>query len=415
MRASLVVFLLVSLGASACSADDDALGVQQADPVDAGSTADAFAEADAPSIEASPCSEPLGPPDPPGEPWHLPNCTSVTGTGAVTFSTDHGATLAPVGEPSTGYSLTLGLVALDLPNTLLAASADQLLRSEDAGCTWSAVAVLPSPVMTLRRGIGDRAYAFGPPAGAETGPFVRIDQSIVTKLESPTQNVVGFGAHPTHPDCVRVGGRDRTLWDSHDGGKTWQPRPMGVLPGSEDLDVRAYAFAFDPQNLDHALLGSQGHGAFVTEDGGKSWRRSKGLSISGHVNVFQIAISPANPQAVWSYGIDLVENQNGDPSSGRHVFRSKDGGATFRRVVDQSSKVRLAGTLVPHPTNANVVVFTFSASYGGYGTDFFELDGTTLEKAHNAYSPISTVLFSPADPSLLYVGIGSDEITDVLP
>jgi hypothetical protein len=336
-----------------------------------------------------------------GTGWTLPNCTAVTGTGAVTFTHDEGATLATVSQPLIGINYTRGLIAQDVPNTLLAASKEDLLRSQDAGCTWSVIGTLPSSIMTLVKGVGERAYAYDD----NYKPLVRIDGTTITPLKSPA-DVIGMQAHPTDPDRVRIGGSDAQVWDSTDGGATWDP--IGVPASTSNL-LLSYRFVFDPQNLDHILFGSATDGAVVSMDGGASWIKSTGLSPSGKANAFEIAISPVDPNVVWLEGIDLDENLANATNEGRHIWRSDDAGLSFTRVVEHDAANNLTLTngcpLVPHPTNKNVVYFEFGTYFSGYGTDIYKYDGTGVTKTHNAYNDILAFAFNPSDPSLMYLGI----------
>lgn len=406
MRHPLGLILGLGLGLSACSSNDESSGKHQPTPSDAGDSGtpvDATSDTENPSDDAQPDSTSDAGSD--AEPdtatsWHLPSCTSVTGTAAVTFSSDDGATLAPVSGALTGTVYTKGLVALRVPNTLLAASADALLRSEDAGCSWTSVATLPGSVMILSAGIGDRAYAYQD----NDKPLARIDGTTVTTLKSPV-DVIGLAADPTDGDRARLGGSDATLWETTNGGQTWDP--IGV-PASQSSLLLAYRFAFDPNDLDHVLFGSASDGAFVSMDGGKSWTKSTGLSPSGKANAFEVVVSPVDSQVAWAEGIDLDENLANVPNEGRHIFRSDDGGLTFERMVEhKAGQVTLTNglPLVPHPTEKDVVYFEFGTDYAAYGTDLFKWDGTKLTMTHNAYDDMLAIAFSPADPSLLYLGI----------
>ncbi len=399
----------LGLGLSACSDDGETTGTKHSQPGDAGdsgaagtgndASSDAGSETDSTVADANDDSADSG------VAWHLPACTSVTGTGAVTFTSDEGATLAPTGQPLSGTVYTKGLITLDVPNVVLAASGGWLLRSEDAGCTFSQLAALPSSVMVLVKSVGERAYGY-----EDNGkPLVRIEGSTVTTLKAPA-DVIGLGTDPTDPDRVRLGGSDGSLWDSTDGGATWDP--LGSLP-TDSGSLLAYRFAFDPNDLDHVLFGAATYGAFVSTNAGKSWASSTGLSPSGKANAFEIAVSPAGSQIVWLEGIDLEENLANAQNEGRHIFRSNDAGVSFQRVVDhQPGVVTLSNglPLVPHPTNPDIVYFEFGTYFSGYGTDLFKLDGTTLTMTHNSYNDILAIAFSPADPGLMYLGITQEQI-----
>ena len=56
-------------------------------------------------------------------------------------------------------------------------------------------------------------------------------------------------------------------------------------------------------------------------------------------------------------GIDIAQHDNGAPSEGRHIYRSIDGGFTFKAVVKQTASVtrRNGPVMVAHPTKNNVL------------------------------------------------------------
>ncbi|QRK12931.1 exo-alpha-sialidase [Archangium violaceum] len=324
----------------------------------------------------------------------MPSCSHITGTNAITFTRDEGATLASTGT-LTGTVSTPGLVALDTANTLLAVHANSLLRSTDAGCTWNTVGTVHSG-LTLTAATGGRAYAW-----AENGSSLyRIDGSTLTALTSPAANILGLGVDAANGSHVRVGDRRGQLYESFNGGASWTA--IGVAPVSEDF-VLGYTVAFDPANLNHVLYGLAGQGAFVSTNGGSTWTQVKGLSTT-RANGFTIAVSPANGQIVWLVGMDLE-------TSTRKLYRSADGGQTFAPVVVESENVSLTnGVLVaPHPKDAQVIYFEFGTYYQDYGTDIYKYNHATgvVTQTHNANDDVSSIAFSPADPSVMYFGLTS--------
>ncbi|MES2638458.1 MAG: dispase autolysis-inducing protein [Myxococcota bacterium] len=336
--------------------------------------------------------------------WKVPTCESIVGTGAVTFSTDGGATLVPTAEPLTTTAYTTGLVAFpDVPGRLLAVSHDALLRSDDAGCTWADVDTLPI-LSRLVRGAAGTAWAWAP----NTGAIARVDaDGTVTTLPSPTSAVLGFGA--AADGTVALGGGDGAVWTSTDGGLTWSVRGTVPVPSGSAM---GYTMAFDPADLDHAVFGLASEGAFTTFDGGATWAPATGLGATG-ANVFTATISPVDPDVVWAQGIDYA--QNGDPvSQGRRIWRSEDGGHSFTTAVEQSETTILLNgpLLVADAADADVVWFVYGTWYGNYGTDLFRYDHTDgLTRTHNPYDTVGALTFSPADPKVLYLGL-SEERTE---
>jgi hypothetical protein len=80
--------------------------------------------------------------------------------------------------------------------------------------------------------------------------------------------------------------------------------------------------------------------------------------------------------------------------------------------VTQSSTVTLInGTpMVPHPTDADVLYFTFGTYFQGYGTDLFRYDAGAgvnprLTHTHNSHQDINAIEFMPGDPAVMYLGL----------
>ena len=317
----------------------------------------------------------------------------ITGTAAVTFTHDQGRSLAPSAESPRPISYTYGLAAsLDEPDTFFAWHGDDLLVSKDAGCSWRVEATIPGadfpPRLTPAR--GGRVYAWSD----NRLFFVRHDSRGPRSLKQPVE-FVGLGADPANGEHLRAGGVDGTIWETLDGGETWEP--FGRIEG-----LSFYRFVFDPSDLDHVVAGTVTTGAHVSRDGGKTWTRATGIAARA-ANVFELVISPVDPSRVWAMGIDL--------DFGKYVFASSDGGATYEKVVSESPDVNLVNgpTMAAHPKNPDVLYFVFGTHFQGYGTDVFRFDlaSRELTVAHNTSDDINAIVFSRRMPSLMYLGLES--------
>lgn len=316
----------------------------------------------------------------------------VTGTPAVTFTRDEGKTLAPVAETLHRPSYTYGLaVMIDDPDTLMAWHGNDLLISEDAGCSWRVVETIPGadfpPRLTPAR--GGRMYAW-----SDNRSFlVRYDSRGAKSLKQPA-DFVGLGVDPVSGEHLRAGGSDGTIWESLDGGESWTH--LGTIESA-----LIYRITFDPNDLDHVLAGTVSNGAYVSRDGGRTWTKATGLA-NRFANIFEIVVSPVDSSRVWAQGINI-------DTEGRHIFVSNDGGATYVIVVTEDANVNLVnGTLMaPHPTNPNILYFVFGTFFQGYGTDLFRFDLATksLTVEHNSYDDINAIVFSRRNPSLMYLGL----------
>jgi hypothetical protein len=338
-----------------------------------------------------------------GAVWTKPDCTLITGTAAVTFTFDEGKTLAGNDDALLPIVYTFGLAALDTPNTLVAESAGTILRSENAGCKWSPIGTVEAYPLTLAAARGGRAYGFKD----NDAPLYRVDGKTITKLTGPAMSVLGVGVDPADGDHLRLGDETGQIWESKDAGASWGmagvPAPVGDLP-------LVYRYAFDPHDLNHVLVGCATNGALVSTDGGSTWKTATGLAANG-VNVFSIVVAPSNGQIVWAEGIDL-DHTNDPVAGGRTIWRSADGGQTFTKVTEQTADVTIRNQelLAAHPTDTNVLYFVFGTYFQNYGTDIYRYDHTTMAvtKTHNPYNDISSVAFSPVDPTVMYLGLTAD-------
>jgi hypothetical protein len=324
----------------------------------------------------------------------------ITGTGAVTFTPDHGHSLTPFAVPAHAISYTYGLTAMiDEPDTLMAWHQDDLLVSTDAGCSWRVAATIPGADFPpkLEAAKGGRVYAW-----SENRLFlVRWDSRGAQVLKPPAE-LVGITADATNGERLRAGGGDGSYWESVDAGDSW------TRLGSLGVSPLVYRFAFNPNDLDHILAGTVTAGAYVSRDGGRNWTKATGIARND-ANVFNVLFSPADPNRVWAMGIDSDESNNGHPSHGRHIYLSDDGGATYRSVIDETPGVKLVNgpTMAAHPTNRELLYFVFGTHFQGYGTDLFRYDaaGNSLTMTHSSYDDINAIAFSRRHPHLLYLGL----------
>jgi len=340
------------------------------------------------------------------EGWSLPDCHKVSGAPNVTMTRNEGKTLAKTAGQMAPYSYTFGLVPLEQPDTLLLAVGSKISRSTDVGCTWQPLADLTAQtgnaLLLLERAAKDRVYGWAVNGNA----LATINGDKATATTVPGSGMIGLGVSRAQAKQLRFGDTEGTLWASDDGGKSWIR--SGGIAGHW-----LYRMAFDPADADHIVIGTMSDGVFTSVDGGKSWQPATGIAPpETSVNIFNVVVSPANPDVVWAQGINLAEADAHAPSEGRHVYRSGDGGRTFEVVVDQDHRVTLTNgpLMVPHPTDDSVLYFIFGTSFGGYGTDLYRYDHGTREVTltHNSYSEIGAIAFHPSAPKLMYLGLVND-------
>ncbi len=148
--------------------------------------------------------------------------------------------------------------------------------------------------------------------------------------------------HPKNPDIVYAAVMgdlfkdtdDRGVYRSKDGGKTWDKVLFANAgAGAVDLIIDPgnprvlYASTWKIRRTPYSLSsGGEGSALWKSTDGGDTWKeitRNPGMP-KDTIGIIGVAVSPLNSDRVWA----IVESQTGG------VFRSDDGGATWRKTND---------------------------------------------------------------------------------
>lgn len=335
----------------------------------------------------------------------LPPCGPEGGNPFLAFALNGDRILTWQGARYPNYFVTMGLKNLDIPGFMLMESGGYLIASKDEGCSWSIVATLGGNEwpLNIAPGPGGNAYAFG----VNRDTLYRVDYDSLnfhaTSLRSPASNILGLGADPDNASHVRLSSSSGQMYDSIDGGMSWNP--VGVPPPAGAL---TYRMGFDPNNLDHALFGAARDGGWVTFDGGQHWASCIGLSeTNGPANLFNAVISPVNSDYVWVMAIDLDQADAGHPSGGKHFYLSTDGGQTFEPKVDNGANVTITNgpEMTCHPTRPTTLAWAWGSRFSGMYVYQYDAQLDRLKSAFKAGYIARTVEYYRPDPRHLYVGL----------
>src|SRR3954470_13378414 len=185
---------------------------------------------------------------------------------------------------------------------------------------------------------------------ADAGPFGALRwRSLGPPRGGRSLGVAGSVARPYEYYMGATGGG---VWKTTDGGNTWRPMADTALHSSS---VGAIGIA--PSNPDIVYIGTgeseirgniiQGDGAYRTSDGGKTWSH---VGLADTQVIAKIRVHPTNPDLVYVAAF----GHHAAPNPDRGVYRSKDGGKTWDKVLFRDDKTG-ANELIIDPGNPQVL------------------------------------------------------------
>jgi photosystem II stability/assembly factor-like uncharacterized protein len=213
------------------------------------------------------------------------------------------------------------------------------------------------------------------------------------------------------------------LWKTTDSGVTWRPISDGFFKTSS---VGAVAVSESNPDVVYVGMGEtelrgnviQGDGVYKSIDAGRTWSQ---MGLAATQSIARVRVHPSNPDTVF---VAAFGNPYG-PNPDRGVFRSRDGGASWQKVLYRNDKTG-ASDLVFDPKNPDVMYAAlweayrtpYSLSDGGPGGGLFKsVDGgaTWTEITRNPGLSKATVLgkitiaASGGDSNRLYAMVEADD------
>ena len=187
---------------------------------------------------------------------------------------------------------------------------------------------------------------------------------------------------PGRPNEFYFGAVNGGVWKSIDAGRVWLP----VFDSQPVASIGAIAVA--PSAPDVVYVGSGesslrdsvgfGNGVYKSTDAGKTWTHL-GLDATQHIG--KIAVHPKDPNVLFVAAIGQLYAANPD----RGVFRSKDGGRSWQKVLFKNNDVGAIDVAID-PSNPKVVYaclwnarrppwYTYAPTNGPGGGIFKSSDG----------------------------------------
>jgi len=163
---------------------------------------------------------------------------------------------------------------------------------------------------------------------------------------------LGVSGSPSRKNEYYFGAVGGGLWKTTDGGLNWLPVTDGQLNSSS-----VGAVAVSESNPDIVYIGTgetqfrgnimQGDGVYKTTDAGKTWTN---IGLKNTQAIARVRVHPSNPDIVYA----AVLGHPYGPHPDRGVFRTRDGGKTWSKILYKSDKAGAADLIIDR-TNPNVL------------------------------------------------------------
>ncbi len=184
-----------------------------------------------------------------------------------------------------------------------------------------------SPGATAAPPPASRTAPAAPEAKAKDDPYAPLTYRFIGPPGNRTSAVVGV---PGDPNTYYVGAASGGVWKSTDGGAHWK----AIFDDQPAQSIGAIAIAPSDPNVVWVGTGesfirsdvSLGNGVYRSSDAGKTWTHV-GLEKTGRIA--RVIVDPRNPDVAF---VAAVGTGYG-PQPERGVFRTKDGGRSWERVL----------------------------------------------------------------------------------
>jgi photosystem II stability/assembly factor-like uncharacterized protein len=223
------------------------------------------------------------------------------------------------------------------------------------------------------------------------------------------------------PDTFYFGSVGGGLWKTINAGRTWMQvfdansvasiGAIGVAPSNPDV---IYVGTGEPDMRDSIQFGD---GMYKSTDAGKTWKH---IGLESTRQIGRVIVDPKNLNIVLVAALGHAYGPNPD----RGVYRSRDGGATWQKVLFKNDEVG-AIDLAFDPGNSQIVYatlwnvrrppwFIYAPANGPGGGIFKSIDGGTTWKEISEGIPVEGrghigIAVAPSNHSRIYASVDAKE------
>ncbi len=221
--------------------------------------------------------------------------------------------------------------------------------------------------------------------GAQAGSSATVDPKLYQDLRwrsvGPHRGgrVTAVAGHRAQPSTFYMGGTGGGVFKSTDYGQNWVPITDGQIETGSIGDI---AVAESDPNVVYVGTGSDGirsnvitgRGMYKSTDAGKTWTFI-GLRDTGQIG--SVRVHPQDPTLVFAAALGSAFG----PTPDRGVYRSKDGGTTWQKVLFVNDRIG-AISLAMNPSSPNEV---YAAMWRGERKPWTIISGTQASEGAGIY------------------------------
>ncbi|MEM9558420.1 MAG: hypothetical protein AAGC60_29480 [Acidobacteriota bacterium] len=243
--------------------------------------------------------------------------------------------------------------------------------------------------------------------------------------------VAAVEAVESDPGIVYVGAATGGVWKSTDGALTWTPlfddQPVAAIGAVEVFQPAPDLVWVGTGEGNPRNSASVGDGVYKSLDGGATWTH---VGLADSERIARIVLHPSDPDTLWVAALGPTwGHATRDDGGERGVFKSTDGGTTWRNVLAVSPTTG-AADLVLDPSNPRRLLaalwdhrrWPWSFRSGGPGSGLFEsLDGGETWRRQGPEDGLPEVdlgriglAIAPSNPEIAYAFVEAEGDANVV-
>jgi photosystem II stability/assembly factor-like uncharacterized protein len=234
------------------------------------------------------------------------------------------------------------------------------------------------------------------------------------------------------PDTLYVATSGGGIWKSTDAGmtytSTWPLRTTNTMGAIAQASNGTLYVGSGEANPSGGGLTYTGDGMYKSTDGGKSWSH---IGLTDSAAIGRVAVDQTNPDVVYAAASGSISRTVGQ----RGLYKTTDGGQSWKKVLDVPNDTTGAVDVAIDPSNPQRVYASLwdhhrnngARVYGGIGSGLFRSDdgGATWKRLENITTPLPSydtaqtglkpdaslgrigIAIAPNDPKRVYVVSGA--------